>query len=312
MIGRVVLLLVLLGPLIAPSVAWGAPRSLEAAARMSPRPAGCRTEQGPWQRVQQEAKRRPCAWLALAYAMVDAQPVAARALVDRALSSLASEQSSQRRDPHMSALRTQLALVNARTWLKTGETQQAFDAFAAIEKELRAVRWDAVSLHDYAISAALTGHDQLALDLYRRLVPVVAWLPGLRRQQLALEAAAASLRVDPPAARETLSYLALLKSWAPDRQQVRIRAALMAAARLWLGQGSVPRDEANLLLSEPLKSSPARAVAPALAPSDWLLVDTVAAWSSTGQTDVWQQLDASEARPGHRRLSQRVLQQALP
>lgn len=288
------------------------PLSLHAAARMSPRPAACNPRQGVWPKLKQQALQRHCVDLASAYALVDLDASAAHSLVEKVLAALERERESKGKSLSTDGLRDQLRLLKARSALRLGHVEEALATFVQQERTNHGtLGWDSASLHDYAACAALVGDDAKAVHLYRRLVPVLNWLPRARRARAGLEAAAASLRVEPPAPREALSYLALVEASGPDRHTAVIRAALMAAARLALGRIEMTPNERHLLTSD-ASNIAAGDHRPVLAPSDWLLIATVTSWVDTGLADVWRQLDAATARPGHRTLARAALQRASP
>lgn len=86
------------------------------------------------------------------------------------------------------------------------------------------------ALHDYALSAAMTGHDAQALSAYRSLVTRSASsVDRAYRERILIEASAAALRVDQTGTEEALGYLAAA---ADDRSTPLLASAAAGLARL--------------------------------------------------------------------------------
>jgi tetratricopeptide (TPR) repeat protein len=111
------------------------------------------------------------------------------------------------RDPQLAVRFAQQALAShadaasrlllARALLALGDVQPAWTEFETVLAGVPLGALSASGLHDVGVAAALTGHDALALDAYRRLLPRLHLLGAQRRARAPLEAALAALRVSP-------------------------------------------------------------------------------------------------------------------
>jgi hypothetical protein len=69
------------------------------------------------------------------------------------------------------------------------------------------------ALHDYAVVAAMTGHEDIARDSYRRLLPLLAlWPDPTDRERIYIEGAAAALRQAPARFDEAEGYLSVARA----------------------------------------------------------------------------------------------------
>lgn len=152
----------------------------------------------PWDRVHQQPFEALCIGLARAQVRLSREP--ARALAAARELVLAWPGRAEPR------------VLEARALLGVGDATASFAAWQRARElggELDADRVSAHALRDYAAAAALSGHPELAAEVYRRLVSLLdAWPDPREVQRLYLEAASAALRRSPPQFDEAEGYLA--------------------------------------------------------------------------------------------------------
>jgi hypothetical protein len=132
---------------------------------------------------------------------------------------------------HRNSLSFAERALQARAWLNKGEVQEAFRQFLALQEQSPLAQWHVLSIHDFAVSASKTGHFEIAITCYHRLLGLSAWLPRDMKIAVFVEAAAAVLHASPARASEGLGYLAELE---PETLGPEVRHAMMvlrAAAR---------------------------------------------------------------------------------
>jgi hypothetical protein len=135
--------------------------------------------------------------------------------------------------------RSEPKLLAARALTRLGRYAEAWPLFvgSAAANELPSA--GTLVLHDYAMSASMTGHAALALTAYRALVTRAAALQDpAYEQRLLVEASAAALRLELPAAEEASGYLAAA---AEAHASLLLATCVAGLARLSgvLGPGSV-------------------------------------------------------------------------
>jgi hypothetical protein len=103
-------------------------------------------------------------------------------------------------------------LLLARAQVALEQWDAAWGNFEVLLSTLHTGALSTPALHDLGVAAALTGHDQAALDVYRSLLPRLDSLSAERRARAPFEAALAALRVSPTLAAEARAavHLALL------------------------------------------------------------------------------------------------------
>jgi tetratricopeptide (TPR) repeat protein len=133
-----------------------------------------------WSQIQSQPLAGFCSALSRAQIRLETQP-----RVTLALSSELAQAWPGRPEPLVLAARAQARL---------GAYAEAWPLWQAAQE--RGYQFNAAgAFRDYALTAALLGHDEAALSAYRRLVTLLALLPDpLARQRLYLEAASAALR----------------------------------------------------------------------------------------------------------------------
>jgi hypothetical protein len=156
---------------------------------------------GPWDRVREQPFESLCLGLSRAQVRLGRDPAAALELARQ----LAREWPS-RPEPRVLEARALVASMDyAASW---SSWQAAAERGQSLGFEPGADPVSAHTLRDYALSAALTGHTDLASGVYRRLVSLVdAWPDPRHVQRLYLEAAAASLRRGTAQLDEAIGYL---------------------------------------------------------------------------------------------------------
>jgi hypothetical protein len=227
------------------------PSGLEAAQAGSDRPA-----QAIWQRAGQRRLARLCERLSSIQITLSSAPAEALA----GAQALAAEW-PDRVEPKQLVARALTRLGrHAEAWTLWASTT------AASETSLTGTR----ALHDYALSAAMTGHDAQALSAYRAVVTRSASSADRAyRERVLIEASAAALRVDQTDTEEALGYLAAA---ADDRTTPLLATCAAGLARLAnvLRPGAlvdVPKIEASAawaFLREIDTPSPARSSWPSL------------------------------------------------
>jgi hypothetical protein len=190
----------------------GRPRAcpaLEAQPGASGRPA-----QALWQKTSQQHLARFCQRLSSTQITLGTAP--ADALV--AAQALASEW-PERSEPRQ---------LVARALTRLGRHSEAWPLWASTMATAEPT--GALALHDYALAAAMTGHDEQALSAYRTLVTRTASsVDRALRERILIEASAAALRVDRAGTEEALGYLAAA---ADDRSTPLLATAAAGLARL--------------------------------------------------------------------------------
>jgi hypothetical protein len=189
-----------LGSLSLPSGESSRPRICSPGAATASADASA-ARRGPWDRVREQPFERLCLGLARSQIRLSRDPAAALELARR----LAREWPS----------RPEPRVLEARALVAAGDFGASWQAWqAAVERGQSLGRepgTDPVSAHalrDYALSAALTGHVDVASTVYRRLVSLLdAWPDPRHVQRLYLEAAAASLRRGSAHSDEAIGYL---------------------------------------------------------------------------------------------------------
>ncbi|MCA9593594.1 MAG: hypothetical protein KC776_09800 [Myxococcales bacterium] len=231
-------------PIFAPLVLLGQVTAtvpdLSAAAAASPRPMECRApvtardEKGsPWDSARRPGLASYCRLLARGYARLSRSPGQALMAAEKADKALAG--------------RAPPKVLAARALMASGQAAPAFERFQkALAVDPRAVRQPA-ALHDYAVAAALSGHDKIAADAYRRLVPRAGLLASDSERQLVyVEAALGVMRRGPDGVSEAIGYLteARRRGAPPGLSDIVLGALALALSR----QGRV--DEARGVAAE--------------------------------------------------------------
>jgi tetratricopeptide (TPR) repeat protein len=172
---------------------------LATAARASPRPAEC-TQAAPgtpgssWTRIRRPGIRAFCDRLALGYSLLARDPAGALAAADASSALLAN--------------RAEPLVLGARALAQLGKTEEAYRRFErARSLDSRSTEAPG-ALHDFAIAALRAHHPDVALALYRTLVPRAPLLgDASRRQRVYVEAAMLAMSVDPASLNEAVGYL---------------------------------------------------------------------------------------------------------
>lgn len=106
-------------------------------------------------------------------------------------------------------------LLLARAGVQLGEYAEAFRSFGEAQQRGQDLNGPGGALHPYAIAAAMTGHWEIALASYRRLIPLASlWPDPLQAQRAYLEAAVAALALGPDTLAEARGYVAMAKAQA--------------------------------------------------------------------------------------------------
>jgi len=192
----------------------GRPRAcpaLEAQQSASGRPA-----QALWQRARRERLARLCHRLSSIQITLGTAPADALS----AAQALAAEW-PDRSEPRQ---------LVARALTRLGRHGEAWPLWASTTSAAEPSVAGTLALHDYALAAAMTGHDVQALSAYRTLVTRSASsVDRAYRERILIEASAAALRVDRAGTEEALGYLAAA---ADDHSTPLLASAAAGLARL--------------------------------------------------------------------------------
>ena len=189
---------------------------------------------GAWERVRREPHEALCLGLARAQIRLEREP----ALV------LEQARDLSRRWPE----RPEPRQLEARALLRTGDAAASWAAWQAARTlaggpsvALGPESMNAHALRDLALAAVGTGHTEVAMSTYRRLVSLLdAWPDHRHVQRLYLEAAAASLRSGPPHFGEALGYVAGALAGARSTGLAAYAAGLEAWIVARQGSGAAP------------------------------------------------------------------------
>jgi len=125
-------------------------------------------------------------------------------------------------------------VLQAQAQGRLGKYAEAWPLWAAARERGYDFR-SAHALRDYAIAAGMTGHGEIALGTYRRLIPwLQAWPDPIDQQCIYLEAAHAALGQGPAGLDEAEGYLAAARTGATStglRAYVAGMSALLAERR---------------------------------------------------------------------------------
>jgi hypothetical protein len=180
---------------------------------------------GPWDRVREQPFESLCLGLSRAQIRLARDPAVALELSRR----LAHEWPA-RPEPRVLEARALVASADyAASW---SSWQAAAERGLGLERQPGAEPVSAHALRDYALSAALTGHADVASGVYRRLVGLLdAWPDPRHVQRLYLEAAAASLRRGAASLDEAIGYLLGAQASARSTSLRAYTAGLLALVR---------------------------------------------------------------------------------
>ncbi len=212
---------------------------LSAAAAASPRPAECAAPAATdasasmWESARRPGLGQYCRLLARGYARLSRSPAQALIAAERADKLLPG--------------RAPPKVLAARALVASGQAGVAFERFEkALGLSPRSVR-EPAALHDYAVAAALSGHEKQAVEAYRRLVPRAGLMASdAERQRVYVEAALNVMRTGPEALGEAIGYLteARRRGAPPGLSDIVLGALALALDR----QGRV--DEARGVAAE--------------------------------------------------------------
>lgn len=186
-----------------------------------------------------------------------------------------------------SELRFAERLLHARALLRTGLASTAYAEFSALRAEKSFVGWHAEAVHDFAVSAAHTGHHAVASEAYRRLASLASWMPHGMKVSVFVEAASAMLRVSPQRALEASNLLRELAAETLGSDVAWTISALRLVAE-------AQSNDARLPTMAPSPTLPWSAPSLRLAPEDKRFLAALAEYSHTNEWPT--RLDDTEPR----------------
>ena len=204
-----------------------------------------------WDRVRRQPVEQLCLGLARSQIRLERDPAGTLTEATR----MAADWPG-RPEPLVLAARAQLRLGDAAASWRSWELARGLGSDGGAEP-----RGDvsAAALRDAALAAVLTGHEEIALGIYRRLVSLLdAWPDRRHVQRLYLEAAAAALRAGPDHFDEAAGYVS-------GAQVGATSTALRAYAA------------GMLALLDARRGAPGRVAGGPSAPEIWRLVELVRA-----------------------------------
>jgi tetratricopeptide (TPR) repeat protein len=187
-----------------------------------------------WDQIREQGRQQLCWRLARAQLELGAQPELSLRLGQQLARELPA--------------RPEPWLLQARAQARLGAFPAAWPLWEEAQKRGEDLRAAHV-LHDYAVTAAMTGRSELALASYHKLLPLLqAWPDPIDQQAIYLEAAAAAQARGPEGLDEAAGHLAGARARATStglRAVVAGMGALLAARR-----GAAPESEPRLVAPE--------------------------------------------------------------
>lgn len=294
--------------------AHAAPEPLRTVAALSPRPLECvsgKRESGAWRAAADVGVTQVCWRLARINGVIQRDPKAATELLTRLRADVSS--TTWRRVP---SLQGRFRQLEGRAALAAGEPQRAWDVFESLVRSQPLSAWPAQALHDYAVSAAMTGRVKEAATLYRRVMTVAAWLPAGERSAVHVEAAMALIRATEFAAEgagssvatnrfEGATYVETLDVHRTDSRVTELATAIVEIAKA-LAEPSERGASLGQSAREPPYSGRSLRGAARLPEQDWRLIETWIAWRTTQDDDAWAWVSEASVPSAYRTLQGRV------